>query len=585
MYGKRSDRHIPLEGTSGADLTASLLIQKPIRRPTKPQTREDVQEAAVFVMPEIVEPKKIDVPEIPKIAISPEKVDQPEDTVLLVESPDPQENTEAEVKEAQEETRTIDRSGPVISKKVLKVMSAIGFAALSVLGAEIGNSKVLPAHERAQTQSEIMENRGLLIKVMDQTAGTMALMREDQSVISTKKTISVYYDAPKNLLYSKIGLDKGRLSEKVLEFEGQLFLNNRATGEGNIWFGERQILVSLDNYEGASPDNKCNIPGVPKSSCMTGLVLFDLNFEGGQIKSVAFSTLVGNKNASNADSSGHIGTVNSGKRSLDILLTDADLLSRIKTLYATYKALTQITTTGADAKKDGLSVNFTKSESFQKRLLDGTVVYDFVSSNGNRDSCAGFVYANDVIVTAKHCLTGVKNDSNGALLENVMSINKDKNDVVRQSSIWNRGSSKYQYAFSAYKDLGVIVFDRAALTKAKPLSISERIITEEDRFIFGHVVKTDGKKYWRSEVGSALTQRDNYDVNDPYWLKFAFGLQKGNSGGATVDTNGDVVSVLRNYCDYDEATSNGKFCGDRVTKKDVTTLIAEARKKLAELDK
>ncbi len=470
------------------------------------------------------------------------------------------------------------------SFRVDKWVGIFGMAAMGLLGAEVTNGKILPAHERSAAQSELLENRGLLIRVMDQTASAMFLMKQDKVAISTKKQISVYYDAPKNLFYSKIGFTKDRFSEKALEFEGQLFFNNRATGEGNVWFSDTKILISLDNYEGAFPDNKCNIPDVPKSSCMTGLVLFDLTFQEGRISSVTISTLAGNKNASNADSGGNLGVVNAGKRSLGIILTDPDLLARVKTLYNGYLLLKQEVKTEV-VQKPAEAVNLTKSEAFQKKLLDGAVVYDFVSSNGNRDSCAGFVYANDVIVTAKHCLMGSKSDSNGTLLETVMSVSKDRNDFARQNNIWTRGSSKYQYAFSGYRDLGVIVFDQIVFPKAKPLRISEAVLTSNDRFIFGHVIKTDHTKYWRSEFGPALAQRDNYDLSDPYWLKFDFGLQKGNSGGAAVDTNGDVVSVLRNYCDYDEASSNGKFCGDRVTKLDVNTLIAEARKKIAESGK
>lgn len=585
MYGKK----VEVKPASGDELTASLLIERRERKPKKPAVLEVVN------VDEPVQPIKVisNVTKVAKKVIEPEPIVTHEETAEPLETvfteqistpvvkTDPEESAEAEKSLSKEIEKPV-RSTPIISKKVLKWTSFFGMAALGVIGGgSLVNYKVFPNLEESKAVTEFSENRGLMIKVIDQTTLAMSLMREDGSAISTRKKISLYYDAPKNLFYSKIGLDKERFSEKLLEFEGRLFLNNRATGEGNVWFNDRQILVSLDNYEGSLPDNRCNIPGVPKSNCLTGFVLFDLYFENGQISSVYFSTLVGNKNASNADSSGEIGTVNAGKRSLGISLNDADLLSRIKALYNSYLLMKRATI----AKKEGDSSNPTKSETFQRKLLDGSVVYDFVSSNGNRDSCAGFVYASDVIVTAKHCLAGSKNDTNGALLENVMSINKDKSDVVRQSSVWSRGSGKYQYAFSGYKDLGVIVFDRAALTKAKPLGISEKIITEDDKFIFGHVVRTDGKKYWRSEIGTALTQRDNYDLNDPYWLKFAFGLQKGNSGGATVDSNGDVVSVLRNYCDYDEATSNGKFCGDRVTKKDVITLIAEARKKLTEIDK
>lgn len=471
---------------------------------------------------------------------------------------------------------------PEATLRIGKWVGIFGMVALGALGAEVTNGKILPALERSAAQSELLENRGLLIRVMDQTASAMAFMKQDKVAISTKKQISVYYDAPKNLFYSKVGFKKDRFSEKVLEFEGQLFFNNRATGEGNVWFSDTKILISLDDYEGAFPDNKCNIPDVPKSSCMTGLVLFDLTFQEGQISSVAVSTLVGNKNAFNADSDGNLGVVNAGKRSLGITLTDHDLLARVKTLYNGYLLLKQGVKTEVDPKP-AEAVHLAKSKAFQKKLLDGTVVYNFVSSNGNRDSCAGFVYANDVIVTAKHCLMGGKSDSNDALLETVMSVSKDRNDIVRQHNIWTRGSSKYQYAFSGYRDLGVIVFDKIVFPKAKLLGISEEVLTANDRFIFGHVVRTEGEKYWRSEFGPALAQRDNYDLSDPYWLKFNFGLQKGNSGGAAVDANGDVVSVLRNYCDYDKASSNGKFCGDKVTKKDVTILIAEAKKKLAEL--
>lgn len=573
------------------DLENRKPLARPVRRPVKPVTKPHEQEPAPTSTPALNSDTSVgrdytdtsSTPSTPAAKLNSgtsgsratqaaKPVEEPvvlpkEPLFVKVDLPDPEE---------QPESIEPNVSRPKISGKVAKWTGIFGMAALGVFGgAEMTNGKILPAHEQKKAKLELEANQDSLISVMDRTAATMALMLEERSIVSTKKKITVYYDAPENLFYSKLGLDKERTSEKVLEFDGKLFFNNRATGEGNIWFGKNKILVSLDNFEGSFPDNKCNIPGVPKNNCMTGLVLFDLNFADGQISSVDFSILVGDKNTSNADSSGMIGTVNAGKRSLAIPLTNMDVLARIRTLYNAYLLMERQATAN---KTD-------ESEPLQKKLLDGTVVFDFVSSNGNRDSCAGFVQASDVIVTAKHCLMSSKTDSNGSLLENVMGVSKDKTDVVRYTSLWTRANGKYQYAFSGYKDLGVIVFDKPAFPRAKPLGVSEKTITENDRFIFGHVVRTDGKKYWRTEFGPVLTQRDNYDLNDPYWLKFTFGLQRGNSGGATVDSNGDVVSVLRNFCDYDEATNNGKFCGDRVTKKDVATLIAEARKKLEKLDK